>query len=1322
MRPSMNRTESSKSTLNVLYPNLSEEKKLPQTSTELIGIASLSNREAKTTTLNKRKVEVVVKEKPDVVKTKSWIKNNFLCFGLTRLGLFAATSYSLTGLPFEKARKKMNQTVDVLSGSLHLSSAFSSLSPIIANQLRKSLLDIDMYKGIHDFLKNQQSSFTKLISYLLPQMYINMVGYIQENAPQHSGPVTIVEVLALITAIINAQMPRINNLYDNTMQIQDLNKRERKQCQIFEPLVEEFFRIALPNGMKSLPLLPIPYLTTTSGLNWIQGKLQKEVLPKLALDLYRKMREPLNTDKKNDLSALPGGESLASLAALAAQKTGENISDIFKDDFSDDGMAPFMKKLQVTLVSIFTTTERAKEWLSKWMTRQIFDAATTPQQNINQLRMFLGSYVEPVLNHVFYHLADVPAERNKEQGKTPDVLGVIMIRVFSLISTFFNKYSRVIEERIDILRQTDQVIDQDSHLLLIFSLLRDELLAQMGLKTADELPIPTFLRSIAFEGINDFLPKFLLNQYLAIKNSTIDDDPTRKKLRSWMLDPAHIVKSAVTAKVVAGLHSKGPLSKNTMFDDFYSSLWKETGTDELAATIERVCAVYASDIVAATLRYFGVAVQEQLKPEVNPFMEQTTNYLNKLVESMLLEAVVNIVDSTEMTTSQEGVHPKRKVVADVSFRMLDIIFRGVNNIDQRMKEIMQTAAGNKRELNQEMRKAFSSFGSEVHALPNANLLSNIPVDGLPGNKNIKKNLWESIRENLLPDFLRTTYHEVTSWESQLNASQETLEKLYHTTHPFWASHVMAQFVSDWLKNYLVHSSDEAAKSLLQSLINYFNNAKIEEGKLVVEDIKKHSLATQNIISDNLHEFGANEIAQMNALWPKLTIYIESVIAKFFAEISKTIHEVETENPDFLTDITITMLKDTAAYFEAVNKASGEVGEQTEYMQDPTAMLAAIGDQLHDGIPVDSNASPDENERVRLEGHFIPLAAKLFDLANIGIEDLPLPAAMRTQLGELLLNKLLPKALLQANSKVLEHSMRDTMMLKFLQTLHTALNNIKPVREETPIEQKASIDPKQKKLVETCGKFVLELVKLIPDTMIQYVFMKEKVNKMSAETIGEAMMPHLSKWTLLQIIDTALFNGLTNFHPSYWKGKTGREVLVPRKAAVRPDGKTEFKEAKRFKFTFPATPAELEAERLNKQQQARKTRTDLRDGITGTISSQLLAKAWVAIKVLWASLQSHLDDFIEKYFAQRGPKIKAFLDDIFRKVFFDVIGSVVQFLATPFIKLIQFILEKMYVDKRSEDIIEGFHSKALEHLLYKWTDAVINTLLKMRKEKQAVITV
>jgi hypothetical protein len=231
-------------------------------------------------------------------------------------------------------------------------------------------------------------------------------------------------------------------------------------------------------------------------------------------------------------------------------------------------------------------------------------------------------------------------------------------------------------------------------------------------------------------------------------------------------------------------------------------------------------------------------------------------------------------------------------------------------------------------------------------------------------------------------------------------------------------------------------------------------------------------------------------------------------------------------------------------------------------------------------------------------------------------------------------------------------------------------------------------------------------------------MKEQVKNMSAEAIGEAMLPYLSQWTLLHIIDTVIKSGLPSFHPSQWEGRIGQEVLTPLKVISLPKSKKEYKPVKRFEFTFSKTDQEVQAEAEEANRKAFKTRNELRDGFTKTIRQQLNQKTWLFIKSIWANIQAHIDDFIERQFPTIGPKIKRVLDKICRRIFFDFIGFFLRLGWYPINYIIN-LIETIHINKRSDEIIENLHISTFEDLVYKWIESTLNILLRMKNHKQAL---
>lgn len=1243
----------------------------------------------------------------------SWMANTRIAVWTVKHMLRSTRFYMTLGSPTKWSKNQLDQTIEELSGSKYLVQVFHFLSPIIADAIQKRLVTLDLHGSLDAFLKGEHYSLTMFFDAIIPAMYVNIAKSIKESSPIENTlsnkPITLVDVLNCLCEMVNAHLPHINARIEAIEKIPDPIKRERKLCNLFAPLVEDFLLIAFPEGANELPLTKMPVVS-----KYLWTSIQKHLLPLMFVSLHRQFASPLNMakEKKSVLLNTLGGDSLVSLAELAGEKAGETIPTLFLTSASDTQLhSPWVNLIAEKFSSLFDGTELTRKRLEAWLGEQLIDLGKSENGDIKKLWILLGGYLEPLLIHSFFYMSQVPISKATLKGRLPDALGIIVIKFFGLCSHFFNNNHKAIQERIVELKYIPIDPESDEVLLDIFRPFAEELLAMMGLTKSEDWPIPSFIRGTAAYHLKAALPQFLLKQYFVFTNSKLDNTDTHNKLSSLLFDPKNLESGHVATSVISALHAKGNACAANMFNEFYKKLWQESGTERIVQTLEGMCSVFAKNFVNSLLTKYGVSAQRALKEETNPFMKRTLVFLKSQVEAMLLEILVKTIETTaEKIPVREGDHPKQLLLVHVIMRLTDIIDNGLKNAEQKF-QAAEKFAHNPRLYDQEVRKIFTQMAADIHAIGGRSLFNHLPLTGLPAAESVREVLSDALKEALLPDLLYVAYTETTNWQRDLQKSLDELEHCYHTTHPVWGCRVLAQYASDYIKHYFTTSNDDAAKLLLASLQQYIVESKESNGDKLVADLKDPASSVDAIFRHNISHLGKSEDAKLSLIWPVLTRYIEAIIAKFMAEISKTIHQIEAENPDFIMDIAITMLKDTAEHFEVINRVTEESGDEQGFNINSITTFAAFGTHLHDGVPFDPKASSEEKDRTRLEGYFNPLADKLLKLANLSINDFPLPLSIRQQVGELLIEKILPLVLLNADQKALEHDVRDTLMLNFVQTLYQALNafELSPPKNDLLEEAKIQLDPNQKRLHETCGALVLELVKLIPDTMVQYVFMKEKVKNMSAEAIGDAIMPYLSKWTLLQIIDTMIFHGLPSFHPARWEGKVTREVLVPRKAFLRPDGKMELKPVKKFKFVFPKTTAEIKTQETAKELIARQTRTQLRNGFTRTISSQLRSKMGAFIKTLWDNLQAHLDDFIEGQFPDRGPKIKAFFDKVGRRVFFDVFGTIFQFLFSPFIKILTYVVEKIYIDKRSDDIIENLHSDALENLIYKWIDTVLDAL-------------
>lgn len=1212
-----------------------------------------------------------------------------------------------------KKQQNFSNIIDRLSGSTHLSKAIHAIVQKWADLLKDLAKEKKWYPSLERILHEGNLTIEKALELVISYMYINIAKKIKQPAngyAKHEGPVSLVDVIGYVISILKAQLPTIHYKYcDAYEKIKDPEQRERRLLEIFSPLVQDFMKVAFPEGMQQIPLRKIP-LISHYYLRKLHDELEKEILPALFVELYRSFIIPFSPDHKKSLHHLFNGDSLIKLAELAGQKTGEKIPNLFEGNSADDHLPDFMKLLAQNLAKYFhVRSKREQQELGTWLARQLIELGKSENSDIVHLRSLLSFYIEPFLVHIFTNLSRVPVSLKK----LPDALGIILIRLCTIISKFFNNYGNLIESRVSASKGVKADCEKDPALVSLFSNLSRELIEAMGLNKPKKIPIPSFLQNIVVEFIRKFLPGLLLDQYFAIKETAFDETTIHKRLCHLLFDPTCLSQKDVTVEVVTNLH-RLPESNNNMYDEFYKHLWETSGTEKIFQTIEKLVGGVACEIVRLIFSHYSIETQETLKSSSNPFMQQTREYLTKLVKSMLLEALIIVLEKNPSETAEkEGEHPKYLLLYVLTQKLGVVLQQNLQGLNLGLIQARSISAEDNKKFQMQAHRLFSNLIKNLSP-DGVNLFSRLPLEGLPGSETIKDLLWSVFIETLAPDLVLNLYLESITWHAERQTTKKTLkDHLFGTTHTYQASRVLSQYAGFWLKNYLTESNDVAAKTLLSSLISHFKDLNSIEGNVASAVIDKRFQEIYSIVRENIKKVGESDSEQLNCIWPAVAGYLENYIAKFLSGIASSLHEIETENPDFLVDTAIVILKDTADYFEALNVARKKTGNEDGDLP----LLTILGTKIHDGVPLSGKLSEEERSRVRLQGHFIPLASKLLSLSNISVDELPLPAGLRMQVGELLLTKILPSILLEINSKILEHSTRNDLLLIFVDKLHKSLDEVKPGGEEAHFDTSIYRDPKHKKLVETCGNVIHELAGRIPDTWVQYIFMKEKVKKMSAEALGEIMMPHLQNLTLNGLIDKGIFNGLPKFSNGVWKGKEKNERLVPK----IPNKNAVIRASEDFIFEFAKSPERKKMESQKHEEESKKTRLVLRDKFSRTIRQQIALNAQEGVKSVWSRLQRHFDDQVKKTFGDRGLKVKEFFDKIARKIFIDFIWGIISSILSAIGNVFGYFLEKGYINKRSDNIIESFHSEALEHLLYKWTDALIDGLLYLKENPRPRLT-
>lgn len=1212
-------------------------------------------------------------------------------------------------------KNAMNHEIYKLSGSNGLSTAIHSASPVIADLIQRILSSCSFHKSLNNesYLKKEHQRLHLLIETLLPEIYVNIAKYIQDN--DNSGlkkrPIKLLDITRWFLDVVETQLPNIHAEFDRLSLIEDPDRRQRKLCALFMPLSDALFKVALPNGYRNLPFRKIPWLSEK-----IWGSVKDSYFPLICVEIYQQLLSPKKEEKRELLQKIPGGESLISLSELAGKKTGENFAKVISRD-----NPIILATLSELFESCFTGSIEMKKELGHWLTHQVVELCNSEHPSLKNLRMFIGSFVEPFLMHMLDRLAEREDHSlGDKPGFVPDARGSILVKLFMLSSRFFNSNSSEIEQYIQTKKENNEVIDEkDPYLRSIFNGFTNDLLKAMGLDRPETFPVPECLKEKIHGYTKAIASEIILKEYLGFKKNDLGESVLHNKLQSVLFDSNKLKNSDIATTVISALHGEGDQLKSTMFTAFYNHLWKESGTKSIVEIIELMCKISVKDIVSMMFNTIGVSSQPTLDDTVNPFMKYTHDYIDALVETVLTEILINMLETTPQMPLSDEKHPKQLFLFQFVLRFSGMVKKDLKDIESKIAHATQQYGELSPEYQQQVHECFMQFADSLYSLGGAQALNHLPLEELPAANNIKQLLSDSIKDVLLPSSVAAIYSILTSWQRERGSSIAALESHYHTTHIYWASHVVAQYVSDWIRNYLANSSDKVSQTVIDLLVHYFSSSEHPGSQKLAKLLAVPFCDVKALLIENLSSLGKSDAPEALEIWPAITSYLEGIILKFVSSLTKSINDVEIKNPDFMKDLAITMLKDVEDYLDSLNRMKDSVGSPKRGNVNPIDALEIHSlegsDFLDEYTFLNAKTTPEEKDAIRLKKYFVPLVSKFFLLANISPTDFPVPSQLQGIVGELVIKHLVPNIMLQAYSKILEHPVRDSLTLNFIEALHNALNGVKSIGKVQ--EKKEAIenpDAKQIHLKERCKGLVSKSIRLLDDPLVQYISSNDKVKNIAAEVISDAMDKYLSKWTLIQLVDNVVFNGLPKFHSSFWKGKTGREVLIPLNCYLGADDKMISQMGKKFGFSFPTTAAEMLAEKILKKQEADETRTFLRNGFTTVISSQLIVNSWSFTKAAWALFQNHLDDFIKIRFPESGPKLKGVLDRIFHKVFFDFIGGVCEFIFYPLNRVLKYSVEKVYIDRKSNDIIRNIHSDDLEILVHKCTNSLIDTLLSLRQ--------
>lgn len=285
-----------------------------------------------------------------------------------------------------------------------------------------------------------------------------------------------------------------------------------------------------------------------------------------------------------------------------------------------------------------------------------------------------------------------------------------------------------------------------------------------------------------------------------------------------------------------------------------------------------------------------------------------------------------------------------------------------------------------------------------------------------------------------------------------------------------------------------------------------------------------------------------------------------------------------------------------------------------------------------------------------------------------------------------------------------------------------IRNLEKYLTKKPGDKAKHEDKVQSDLNQSCGELLVELMGLLPASLTKSIFKIEKVQNLSAESLGEVFRKTLSEeFTLVKIMDKGLASGIKSLQPGVWEGPPEAAVFQPMRKTKGPDGQTILEPSEINVKKIPTTMEEKEAHRLKKVLKEEATAKEAKKKMVEAghkVASYSLSKGYeksigrivnfVISPWHWMHEQSNI--LIEKHLGNKPLRIKQFCDYLFHKILItplEVLATIILYpLKTAFWGLVD-----LYIGHKADSVIKSMNMDIHESLLYQLTEVLVTALEK-----------
>jgi hypothetical protein len=896
---------------------------------------------------------------------------------------------------------------------------------------------------------------------------------------------------------------------------------------------------------------------------------------------------------------------------------------------------------------------------------------------VKELPRFLLNFIKPMLVNI--------AAADGEEG---DVLERMVVKLLSLVKSNFSGEIPLLE---------DQMLSEDESEEDIPDLFNQEISSVDELELSDMDELSPGDQKLRLEGaFGSFVDEVL-------EAAGLDPEKIPGFVREQALEQVFMLYK--TVKTPLDMQELCRLDLNTLLgidlESLQNSLDEYSEAEEAAASppMEEIIA-FVSDKIQTQIKDYLTQHADLFPKMINDLLPEKklsernqlwlTNSIKKIVTSEdegikdLWEYSSNVIQTAlmklfvdvagQLPEADDPEVAKETLIPALFAKITDILGENLQGIEARVIEINRLEP---EERKIQLRALFKPLADAFLEMVGEN-----PLDALPIPPALKGTLLEKLQSEILPDFLASAYNDIASWAIEKKGNKHQIMEMYvnyRPSVPMAAARVVARFASDFIPVLLNNRANKAAEKMQAAVTSFMSKQTGENAEAIQAYIEGNSDQINAWMQANLSGLVDGDLDLIDVALPAAEKYIEAGVLKIMKNILVKV-EQKQQDPEFLVDLGIEMINVANKHFTEIIRVMKIDNRDLASEVDPVGMAAAYQD-FHKALDP-AVTDPEEKENLIKDKFYIPFTKQLLQLAGVTQDSLPVPAALRQELFELVKSELGPVMM----KSMLEAIDIDQIMLKVLEAVNVKRKPKNAVQVDDVVLTEEEI-AKQAEIDNACGDLFLNAIRLLPNKMIRTFFSNKKIKNLSAQALGKVLREELGNMNLLNVVNDALARGLPSLNEQITVDEEGNLVVPPN-----------------LHFVLPATPKESEARDVLKAQEKIDMNVKLTKELAKTIGYQVKSRIENFFTAPWKAFQEKLDAWILKKMGPKGMKIKRKLDKFFHAVVFSTTAALLYVLLIP----LTLILRKVF-QKKAKEIVSLLHMDIHKNLVFKMADTFMERM-------------